>query len=329
LPTVWASDAELCIEYAMELPVSTVNPSVSSPVFNPPNPPGELPDAILTSLNRESWGYRRRPWGPLVTMVLAAMSFGLLPLLVWPHRFRRLMRVEQQQLWHLAEWLRLRTGSAKAAALRDQSEALAPGPLTGVFSFFLVLLFVALIRLPLIHHRDWQSFWMSAYGVRHMARPWFWQAPFDPTWMRWSLIMAIGYFLHWLQVCRHAGAMGEYAKGFNAVIADEKMSPVRIHGVGVGFHPIWALVALVGVVYNAYWAIPMALAGAVHVRYVRVTSRQLRSDLARRVRWMLDKNRPPVSLRGPSEPRPCVNEKCRAMVPVGAMFCPRCGARTT
>lgn len=324
-----AADAWRFVQDGMELLMSTMNPSVSSQVFDPPNPPGELADAILTSLERPGWGYWRRPWGPLMTLVLAAVSFGVLPLLVWPHRFRRLMRVEQQQLWHLAEWLRLRTGSPRATELRDNSLKAMPAFNPGVIPLILVVtVFIGNFHFwwdYFYYYHDWAPLWTSAYGLGDNSHLRLWLH----YWPMWTVALSIGYFDHWHQIGRHANAVAQYAKTFKEIIADEKLLPVEIPGVGTWLHPIWGVVAIIGIGFHAYWAVPMALAGAVHVRYVRVTSRQLRSDLAQRVRWMLQKNRPAVSLRGPNEPRPCTNEKCRAIVPAGALFCPRCGARTT
>ena len=317
--------------------MSAVNASTFAPtnqITDPPNRPEALAEAVLASLSRTDWGYRRRPWGLIKTCILSALTFGVAPLLVWPKRFRHLQLVEEQQMWHLAEWLRLRTGRPEATALQNATPRV--GPMAG-FPLFPILMVVAFVLyFPMLMHFDlvyWYRMAWGAYLLPHHHHHWvlpLWQPPFVNFWAIWSLVLCAGYAAHWIGVCQHAGAMANYVQKFNVATAVEGVEPVRPVGVGVGFAPLWMIAALIGLAHGHIWAFPMMLAGVVHWRYVRLAGPRMRSDLALRVRWMLESHRPVMDLR-PTPVAPaaavCPNEKCRAPLPGGGTFCPRCGSR--
>jgi hypothetical protein len=318
--------------------MSTFDSSVFTPdsfkpgigVLDPPNRPDQLADAVLASLSRPSWGYKGRPWGLLKTIVLAAISLGLFPLLCWPKKLRNLMIAEQQQFWHLAEWLRLRTGKPAATALRDDAVRLTPGPSTFVGMFWpavAIIIFLKLTHDPFFY---FANLWREAWGIRPLYSPHIAHGEFGSFWAAWSVVLAAGYFIHWLTVCQRAGAITQYVQRFNAITAEEGIEPVHVRPVGVGFNPFWLAAALIGLWHGFFWAVPMCLAGVVHARYVRATSRQTRGELARRVRLMLQNSRPPLNIRAtPAVPgQPCNNQKCNSPLRPGATFCPRCGTRT-
>jgi hypothetical protein len=145
----------------------------------------------------------------------------------------------------------------------------------------------------------------------------------------WTVLLIAGYLLYWLEICIHSAALERYVAEFNAITAAEGIEPVHVSPVGSGLHIVWIIFALIGLANGAVWAIPLALAGAVQTRYVWVTSRETRADLARRVRTMLDNTRPALDVRTTprASARPCPNQKCHAPVRPGSMFCPRCGTR--
>jgi hypothetical protein len=80
--------------------------------------------------------------------------------------------------------------------------------------------------------------------------------------------------------------------------------------------------------FNAPWGVVAVLAGGAQRRYITWTSRSTRSDVGQRLRAMLLRRRPatglPVSVyqrdRG-------IGPLCRAEMPRGVNFCPRCGTR--
>ncbi|MGA2232336.1 MAG: zinc ribbon domain-containing protein [Tepidisphaeraceae bacterium] len=315
--------------------MSTANAAPFSPTafsVEPPHRPDALADGVLASLSRRRWGYRGKPWGVIKTAILAFLTLGLAPLICWTRRLRHLMIVEEQQLWHLSEWLALRTGDKRATFLRETTvKDLRPSALTA-----LILIGVPILAILSIT----QAFASGAFDVPQLW-PAVWAWPLETSsgfvvdraaqfWGQWTLLLAVGYFLHWLEVRRHAAMLRQFAKGFNEITAAEGITPVTGVGVGLGLRPIWLFAAAVGVWCGALWTIPLALAGAVHARYVRGTSRDIRSGLARRVRAMLLTERPILHVRpppGPSGVHPCINEKCAASLPPDAVFCPRCGSR--
>jgi hypothetical protein len=297
---------------------------------DPPNRPDQMAEAVLASLSRGRFGYRGRPWGLVKTFVLSVLTIGILPLLVWPKRMRDFMVWEQQQFWHLAEWLRLRTGRPEATALRDDlTRDIGPAPMAGGFSLaFLVMAVVAIVHVASASYFDPGRLWVDVWNLDPAGRFFRFRRHAD-FFAVWTLALSAGYFVHWWQVCRHAGAVEAYVEEFNHFAAAEGIAPVEVRGVGVGFSPLWALAALIGVSRGALWAIPLALAGVVQMRYVLITSRRTRADLASRVRDILARARPVLDVR--TTPRvpvtPCANDKCRAPVRPGAAFCTRCGSR--
>jgi hypothetical protein len=312
--------------------MSTFTSTVFSPamgVMDPPDRPDQLADAVLASLSRPRWGYKSKPWGLLKTIILSSLTLGLLPLLCWPRKMRNLMLAEHQQLWHLAEWLRLRTGNPQATALRDDAQRLKPGQSTYLGFFCVVMCWIAFMKIAQQPYFHFPDLLRQAWGIRPLWSPRILHGDFGPFWAVWSFFLAAGYFLHWLTVCQRAGALTQYVQRFNLITAAEKIEPVRVHPVGLGLNPFWIAAAFIGLWHGFFWAVPLALAGVVHARYVRVTSRQTRGDLARRVRLMLQNSRPPLNIRAtPAVPgRPCINEKCHVPLRPGATFCPRCGTR--
>jgi hypothetical protein len=327
-------------------------------VVDPPHQPEQLAQAVLASLSRPRWGYAARPWGIFKAFLLASISLGLWPLCTWTRRFENLMTVEQQQFWHLAEWLRLRTGRPEAQQLRQQAGQLGPPSWTKAI-VWIVLLAAVFIGLFLPHFQ-WDPFWLATLGFTQsdqgtmaLLRPYFqdWGihllnhsynlTPYVRFWDELAALLSAGYILHWLQVCMHAGQVEKFTQQFNATLAaaGERAPRAKIAGVGLGLQPAWVLTAVISILFGAgLWMIPMALAGVVHRRYVLDTGRQARAQLAQSVQAMLASSRPALDLpakpgvqrpdeSGPNAPKLCINEKCRSPLPPGAAFCPRCGAR--
>ena len=98
-----------------DLSMSAFTPTHTN--LEPPDRPDNLSAAVLHSLSRPIYG--RITWGPLESFFLGGITFGIFPLISWPKAFGRFVVAEQQQFWHLLEWLRIRTGDEEAARLRD------------------------------------------------------------------------------------------------------------------------------------------------------------------------------------------------------------------
>jgi hypothetical protein len=307
--------------------------------LDPPDRPDYLAGAVLASLGRGL--ARKRAWGPIKTAIFGGLSFGILPLLIWPRRFQDVCLKEQQQYWHLAEWLRVRTGLPEATSLRDSTRRLsATGFAVGLPVLLAIGIGIYMLRLLTQHSLDFGGMLNEAYHLRggpfetHNWSPLPYGYAASVFWA-WTWAMGIGFAIHWLQIVTHAGDVRWFTQQFNSVIVREGMQPVPTRDTGMGFGVLWLLLVIFGLTHGAIWMIPMALAGAAQRQYVRTTTTQLRADLADRVRLILLRHRPavdvplPVRLTSPDDLRlACVNDRCRAPLKLGARFCSRCGART-
>ena len=300
---------------------------------NDPEGPDYLATAVLQGLARPA--YERLTWGCLGTASIGILSFGLAPILVWTRRFRQYVTVEQQQLWHLAEWLRLHAKNPDAAKLRDEAETLRVHSDLRLLSS-LCLGFLAIIFYTQLH--DYRHFWWDAvldctylYPLHHL-HPWTFgrvsQALAFRLFNTWTLTLSGAYICHWLQVQQHAGALRKFVAHFNEIVKAEGLTPIDPKIPGSGIRPMWMMAAAVMASTGAVWAVPMMLAGAAHRRMIRFAGNGNRAAMAHRLRAMLMSRRPtenipmPIYLR-----RLCGNERCRAPIQDSACFCPRCGSR--
>jgi hypothetical protein len=135
-------------------------------------------------------------------------------------------------------------------------------------------------------------------------------------------------------VHHHAATVDQFSRSFNTLLEKEGIEPIEVRRPGNGLRLMWIIVALVGTSRGAVWAIPMALAGSAQAYYVNKETVALRKDLVNRVRFILLRHRPAVSVplplkmtAPPDLQRICINDMCRAPLKGVASFCPRCGAR--
>jgi hypothetical protein len=312
--------------------MSAFTPTISN--LEPPDRPDNLSSAVLHSLSRPIYG--RIAWGPLKSFILGGITFGILPLIRWPKAFSRFVIAEQQQFWHLLEWLNIRTGDQDAAKLRDSiQDTGATATIWIVPTILLVILafnFLPWLGLPGF---DVRHLFDTTYGVS------FW--PGDPfpsrhffhhssAWSHlfkiWTLCLCLGYFSHWLHVRQHASNVNQFLSRLNLILARQHLPPVPLYGIGIGLRPVWLVAGFIGLGCGAIWAIPAALAGAVHQRYCRRTSTRIRGELALRVSAALNRQRPPINVPIPNGFRiVCRNQLCGKPLAPGAAFCSRCGTR--
>jgi hypothetical protein len=305
--------------------------------LEPQNRPDQLSSAVVSSLGRQLGG--RVLWGPVRSLVLGGISFGLWPLLAWPKRFGRVVVAEQQQLWHLCEWLRIQTGDPEAAEVRDAIRTKGASPSLWLVSLTMLAIIVlnALIwfRIP---GRNLDSLLAATYGFQ----PFPLDRIFDARWVHdpysslhlfsvWTICLAVAYLSHWLHVRQHVTDMNALVSRINVLLVRQNVQPSP--QVGLGFGPralLWIAAGVVGCAFGAWWAIPAALAGATHQRYVMRTSVKLRGELALRARTILDRRRPAVQIAAPGSFKMiCRNERCLGPLTPDAQFCPRCGTRVS
>jgi hypothetical protein len=287
--------------------------------LEPPDRRDQLAGAVVAALARPVTGSLVR-WGPIKSLLVGAISFGVLPLVYWPKIFARFSISEQQQFWYLLEWLRVRHGDADAADLQDSLTAIGPALTLRLVPAVCLLIIAASFAMNAPFSLD---HWLAAtYGLRH--RPMGLQTAKLHT--VWAVCLAFAYFAHWLHVREHAANVNQLVRRINVVLMRHQVQPVGAYGPGVGIRPLWILAAAVGAICGVWWAIPAALAGAVQRQYMRRTSTRTRSEISQRVRTLLLRQGPPID---PPPSRPmrlaCGNTLCASPIPPGAQFCPRCG----
>jgi hypothetical protein len=298
------------------------------PAGEQPAQPDYLAGAVLSGLARPMHG--ALSWSAIKTWVLGIVSFGFLPILAWQVRFRDYIAYEQQQYWHLVEWLRTKSRSAAAGELRGEAEKLR-------FRFDLRLLatlcvaFVGVVffsQIWLFNRplRALVDFTYGNYGYRYSQ---YWtRAPAGRMYVAWVVGLTAAYALHWVQVQLHARALRRFIERYNAVAQGEGLRPVTVEMPGVGLRLVWIIGAVACCFLHAFWGVAMMMAGAAQRRMVRQVSTATRAQLAHGLRGMVlargdAGDAPlPVYLR-----RTCSNGLCRAGLKETAVYCPRCGTR--
>ncbi len=295
----------------------------------PPQPPDYLAGAVLQGLSRPIGG--KQYWGVFRSVVLGALSFGVLPILAWMNGFKRFAIAEQQQFLHLAQWVRQNSEHPMARQLESDARELRP---RGFLSFLsgLVLLGTIgrIVSLMMRHPVDLERFSDATYGVgqtRLMNHvPMFHPAP--AVFEIWVFGLAAVYLIHIFQVYLHAQDVKRYVARFSEIATSEGVNRVKADSIGFTIWPLWILAGLAFFMAGAPWGILAMLAGGAQRRYITWTSRNTRSDVAQRLRAMMLRRRPAANVPTPVYLRDrCIGPRCRAEMPRGANFCPRCGTR--
>jgi hypothetical protein len=285
---------------------------------DPPHAPDYLAGAVLQSLSRAP--AERVAWGPLRSAILGAVTMGLAPLLILPRRFGQYAALESQQMWHLAEWLRLQTGRPEAEALRDQAYRLRASPLlttVGPIAFVIVAI-GAIAAFYADAVPGGRSPFQLAYNRSEQYRM---------LAMVFTAALAAGYLLcHLAGVNEYIARMRRFVEAFNRLAAAERLTPVQAPRWQLGASGAAIVLGVLLAVVGAWWGLPMMLAAAAQHGYVNNSTYQLRRDMAQRVRDYMRRTRPHMAVAMPIFVRhPCVHERCSASIPAGARFCPRCG----
>src|SRR5688572_15040633 len=183
--------------------VSTFTPT-SRTIYPPPD--GDAAgQAILKSLGRPIG--HGQSWSVVKSLILAVLTFGALPILSWIRGFRTFANTEQQQLLHLAKWLRANTSHPLAKRLEDDANDLRPRWWLWVLATLILMATVAGI-VSLIRCANWpaEAQWHAliagTYGFKrsHIGDYWVWPFPLArPIFIVWIWGLSTVYALHWLQ----------------------------------------------------------------------------------------------------------------------------------
>jgi hypothetical protein len=299
--------------------------------LDPPGTPDPLSDSVLKGLSRPIG--QKLSWGVVRTLALGLLSFGVLPVIAWVRSFRAFAIAEQQQYLHLAQWVRLNTDHPLARQLEQDARGLGSRSLLTAMTLGAMLVAVAGVACVIVHYQlpPWEALVAGTYAYGGSAlRDWpvryFLVEPQIHRFWVWGL--GVAYGLHWLQVQLHAQDVKGLVGRFNEIARAEGVPTARVERVGTGLRPLWIAAGAVMWAWGAPWGIVAMLAGAAQRRYITWSSRGTRAEVAQRLRTMLLRRRPAAGVPMPVYLRErCVERMCRAEIPRGVNYCPRCGTR--
>jgi hypothetical protein len=259
---------------------------------------------------------------PDAAAITGLLTFGILPLWKLHRQFRDYVTLEKQQLWHLAEWLRVRRGGDDALALHAALRKHRTSLLLSLGKFIGVAVFVAAaftelhgrFRLGRLIDDTYRASWV---GDWHRL----------DVWPAWVAGLGCAYGLHWIQVILHERRLERFAERFNSVAVREGVAAIPDPPFDLGISFGWVIgPGLLAWLGGALWAIPMALAGAAQRRYINHAATRTRAELLDRARTMIAQQRPAVAVPNyVIHGRRCGNPRCLAPIKAGARFCSRCG----
>jgi hypothetical protein len=309
------------------LAVSSFQPT--NITVEPPDPPDYLAGALVQGLSRPIGS--KQYWGVAKSLVLGVLSFGVLPILSWVQGFKRFAIAEQQQFLHLAQWVSANSDHPMARQLESDARELRP---RGVLNFVAGLILVAMAgRIAMLcvnHPIDFNALIHLTYGmgrgrlVNHLPLFHFVPRIFEV----WVFGLGLAYLVHLFQIYLHAQDVKRFVARFSEIATSEGVNRVKADSIGVMVWPLWIVGGVALLLAGAPWGIPAMLAGGAQRRYITWTSRNTRSDVAQRLRAMVQRRRPGTHVASPVYLRDrCIGVRCRAEMPRGANFCPRCGTR--
>jgi len=284
-----------------------------------PTHPDHLGVAVWRTLNRT---FKNRFSITFVrALVGGLLTFGILPIFTRSRRFRDYISFERQQMDHLALWLRTQHDDEDASALADLSSTIRfRQDLHNLSVTFTVLAIGSLFLL--ITPFSIQNLIRNTYEARSAA------GSIKLAFILWNTLLCTAYFLHWIQIRSYVHDLSRFIEKFNRITSRDRLDPVNPPALGLGLRLGWIVAALALVCVGALWGIPLALAGASQRRYINHTAARVREQMGERVRAMM-------ASRAPAPPAPsgyrvhgprCDRDNCRARLPAGSRFCPRCGA---
>jgi hypothetical protein len=278
--------------------------------------PDLLASAVLNSLTRPL--YHGLSWGPLRTCVVAWLTVGVLPMFLLLRWLKDFIATQQQQLWHLAEWMRVQGGDHDATELQKASHRVRFNMPLAILSGALVLVAIGAVVAYFSHH---------TFSYRALLRFAF-HAPVTPPQLVFTFALSAAAVCHWAHVVWHQQNVEHYLRWFNQLMTRQAQDEVRLPRLELGLDGTWIVAGVVLAVAGGLWGVPVLLAAGAHRRYIIEGSVRMRSTLAERLRAMLLERRPRMRIPSPIQiVRSCVRPNCRAPLPSAASWCPRCGTK--
>jgi hypothetical protein len=234
---------------------------------------------------------------------------------------------ERQQLWHLAEWLRVRRGGDDAIALQEQLQTIGPNLSSKRFTT-VCFVGVSVAIWAILGSRMSMNALIDNTWALH--RP-LWSFPrFEAVWLVWVCGLGLAYFVHAMSIRQHQRSIDRFTKRLNQLLQKEGVATISTGAQCLETKEIssgWWWTGGILTWFGGLWAIPMSVAGASQRHYINTTSARLRTEMLERVQAILRQRRPAVAV--PSyvlHTRRCGNDRCRAHLRAGANFCSRCGS---
>jgi hypothetical protein len=283
-----------------------------------------LAGAVLRTLGRSH--RNMYSLSPSQAFWMSIVSFGLWPLWRMGRQFRAYVVFERQQLWHLAEWLRLRRGGDDALALQGQLQPIQPNLAAKRFITLCILGVCAFIWLSLGDRISVSRIIDNTWALKKSHAS---HGDLNPLWLVWVVGLSAAYFAHWRTVRKHERAVDQFIGRLNRLLQREgvaTVSPISSCVKTGEYTAGWWWSAGILAWFGGFWAIPMFIAGAAQRCYINTTSARVRAEMLERVQAILKQRRPAVAVPNyVLHTRRCGNDRCRASIRAGANFCSRCG----
>jgi len=288
--------------------------------------PDQLGASVLRTLSRS---YRNQfSTSAIRSGILGLITVGLWPLVRLRRQFRNYVMFERQQNWHLAEWVRTRFGGEESGAFADATRQLHYSTPLQWFSTLCVLAVIICVLQPVnlsFGDGGWHHLLDRTFGFMQL-HPSTYKDAILQWFILWNGALGLAYGAHWLQVQRYRRHAARTAMLFATVARRQGVTVHLPAKISAGPDFKWGIIAIILAKFGGFWTIPMACAGAAQRRYINVTAANTRASLLEYVRAMQQQRHSSASLATYTlHARRCDTELCRAPLPAGARFCPRCG----
>ncbi len=297
--------------------MTTLNPPI--PLEPMPAPRGQPVDDFVHRLSHPRPGHAS---GAFVTLIQTLLSFGMLPLVLWPMRWAEFTEGERHDLIDLAGWWRRRVDADDAAKLDKIVKRLHPRPILMVLPWLAVSFNVVFMIGLMAMGDDIARLFDLTFDHRHRVFGFPGLSPLadmeSHLYTAWVITLGVAYACQWFAVRSHVATVGRLVQWTNRLARENRFVQVKAEVLQAGMNPLWILMAVGLSIDKAWWAIPMVLAGAAQRAYTRKSSPAVRIALASQARngFAVGQSR---------RERFCPTGHCGARLPSPARFCPRCG----
>jgi hypothetical protein len=261
---------------------------------------------------------------PVPAAIVAGVTFGLLPAIVWPWRWATLQDRDRPFYRDLANWWRRRVAPADIAGLDAVLAELRPRPILLVLPWLAAAFTLAsTILMLLARHTDPHDLLPRLLDCTYRFNPRSraWAAPLHVLIHAvWEWGLGFAYACQWYAVRSHTRAVGDLVRWTNRLAKGSNFRRVPNETGRLGLGPLWVIAGVALCWLNAWWAVPMVLAGAAQRRYADVASPRLRQALSAQAGDAV--------AMGGGGARFCPTGNCGNRLPASAQFCPRCGTAT-